>query len=36
MYPTKGYNEDKGMGHVLFVAGKALRNFRSMLITECV
>jgi hypothetical protein len=36
MYPTEGYNEDKCMGHALFVAGKALRNFRSMLNREYV
>ena len=31
MYPAEGYNEDKCMGHMLFVVGKALHNFRSML-----
>jgi hypothetical protein len=36
MYPTEGYNEDKCMGHALFVAGKALHNFRSMLNREYV
>jgi hypothetical protein len=34
--PTEGYDEDKYMRHVLFVAGKALRNFRSMLNREYV
>jgi hypothetical protein len=29
-YPGEGYDEDKCMGHALFVAGKALHNFRSM------
>jgi hypothetical protein len=33
-YPPKGYDEDKCMGHALFVVGKALRNFRSMLNRE--
>ena len=36
MYPAEGYDEDKCMGHALFVAGKALRNFRSMLNREYV
>ena len=35
-YPAEGYNEDKCMGHAMFVAGKALRNFRSMLNREYV
>ena len=35
-YPTEGYDEDKCMGHALFVAGKALHNFRSMLNREYV
>ena len=35
-YPTEGYDEDKCMGHALFVIGKALRNFRSMLNREYV
>jgi len=30
-YLAEGYNEDKCMGHELFVASKALQNFRSML-----
>ena len=34
MYPAKGYDEDKCMGHALFVAGKALHNFRSILNRE--
>jgi hypothetical protein len=33
---VEGYNEDKCIGHVLFVVGKALRNFRSMLNREYV
>ena len=32
----EGYNKDKCMGYVLFVAGKALRNLRSMLNREYV
>ena len=36
MYPVEGYVEEKCKGHALFVAGKALRNFRSMLNTEYV
>ena len=30
-YPVQGYDEDKCKSHALFIAGKALRNFRSML-----
>jgi len=30
-YPVQGYDEDKCQSHALFIAGKALRNFRSML-----
>ena len=36
MYPAEGYDEDKCMGHALFVVGKALRNFTSMLNREYV
>ena len=35
-YPAEGYDEDKCMGHALFVVGKALRNFTSMLNREYV
>ena len=35
-YPAEGYNEDKCMGHALFVVGKVLYNFRSMLNREYV
>ena len=35
-YQVEGYNEAKCMGHALFVVGKALRNFRSMLNREYV
>jgi hypothetical protein len=34
--PAEGYDEDKCMGHALFVAGKVLCNFRSMLNREYV
>ena len=33
-YPADGYASDKFKGHALYVAGKALRNFRSMLNKE--
>jgi hypothetical protein len=35
-YPTEGYDEEKCKSHGLFIAGKALRNFRSMLNREYV
>jgi len=35
-YLVEGYDEDKCMGHALFVVGKALRNFTSMLNREYV
>ena len=34
IYLAEGYDEDKCMGHALFVAGKSLYNFRSMLNRE--
>jgi hypothetical protein len=36
MYPTEGYGEEKCKSHALFIAGKALHNFRSMLNREHV
>jgi len=34
MYPADGYDSDKCKGHTLYVVGKALRNFGSMLNKE--
>ena len=34
MYPADGYDSDKCKGHTLYVVGKALRNFRSILNRE--
>jgi hypothetical protein len=35
-YPAEGYDEEKCKSHVLFIIGKVLRNFRSMLNREYV